>query len=203
METVKYIALEGIDGAGKSTQVALLSAWLTRRFLTPVTLCEPSYGRYGLEIRKRLVDGETLTREEQIRLFTLDRKEHVENKIRPLLAFMDRSPGFAIVQDRCYLSAPAYQAEGQSAMIKLLRSQQAIAPKPDIVFLIDAPVEVALQRIAKSGKRPVLFENPETLEQVRRNYLYLAEEGSERIEVVDGNAPSELVCARIVETLSK
>ncbi len=203
MEPVKYIALEGIDGAGKSTQVALLSAWLTRRFLTPVTLCEPSFGRYGSEIRKRLVDGERLTRDEQIRLFTLDREEHVERKIRPLLAFVEQHTSFLIVQDRCYLSAPAYQADGEAAMIELLRSQQAIAPKPDIVFLIDLPVEVALQRIVKSGKSPVLFENPETLERVRRNYLYLAEEGSERIEVVDGNAPSEVVCARIVETLSK
>ncbi len=198
---MKYIAFEGIDGAGKSTQIALLSAWLTKRYYTAIQLCEPTYGRHGARVRKRMLENENMSRDEQIRLFTLDREEHVKTKLGPLLEFVADHPFFLVVQDRYYLSAPAYQAAGKAAMIALLRQQQEIAPKPDIVFLLDVPVETAVERVANSGKKPAVFERKEVLEEVRYNYLFLAEEGSEHIKVMDSSPPSEDVCALIVEAL--
>ena len=202
VETMKYIAFEGIDGAGKGTQIELLCAWLVKRYYTPITLCEPTYGQYGAEVRKRWLADSDFSRDEQIRLFTLDRREHVEAKVRPLLEFVERHPFFLIVQDRYYLSGPAYQAEGKKTMIELLRSQQNIAPKPDIIFLIDVSVETAVERIAMTEKRSGVFERSEVLERARKNYLFLAGEGSERIKVIDGGAPPEDVSAQIIETLS-
>ena len=200
---VKYIAFDGIDCAGKGTQIALLNEWLTHRCYTPITLFEPTHGQYGKRIRKSISEGCTLPVAEQIELFTKDRKEHVKYKVAPLLEFVTNHTSFLIIQDRCYLSAPAYQAESEVSMITLLREQQMIAPTPDIIFLIDVPVVEALGRQIKSGIAATLFERQEILERVRRNYLFLARVCRERIEIVDGCGAPEGVSERIIGTLTE
>ena len=197
----KYIALEGIDGAGKSTQIALLHTWLGQRCYTAIHLFEPTYGEYGSQIRAHIDEGRELPVEKQIDLFTLDRKFHVRNKVRPLLGFVRGQEGFVILQDRCYLSAPAYQAVGRRSMISLLRQQQSIAPSPDMIFLIDVPIEQALQRQARSSETPALFSSETELRRIRENYLFLATEGSERIVTIDGSGLPLDVNARIVDVL--
>lgn len=200
---LKYIAFEGIDYAGKGTQIALLSDWLACRYYTPITLFEPTYGQYGKRIRKCIIERCTLPIAEQVELFTQDRREHVRWKVKPLLEFVKSHTSFLIIQDRCYLSAPAYQADSEVSMMSLLRGQQSIAPRPDIIFLIDVPVVEALQRRVKSGMDAGIFERKETLERARRNYLFLARRCSERIEVVDGCGPRESVAEEIIKILSK
>ena len=183
----RYIAFEGIDGSGKSTQIALLCDWLVRRYYTPIRLLEPSYGRYGRAVRKSMDAGDDLPVEKQIELFTLDRKDHVRQKIQPLLRFVRDNNYFVLVQDRCYLSAPAYQAVGTTAIVALLRMQQEFAPKPDVSFLIDTPVAEALRRKRRAVERCNLFETAKILQRARENYLFLAGEGTENITVVDGS----------------
>ena len=200
---LKYIAFEGIDYSGKSKQISLLSEWLTHRNCTPITLVEPTYGTYGKCVREHIMGGRSLSRNTQIELFTKDREEHVRQKVRPLLEFVERQTSFLIVQDRCYLSAPAYQAEDETTMIALVQNQRTIAPPPDIVFLIDVPVAIALTRQRNSGKDASLFENGEILQRVRDNYLLLARILNERIEVVDGCGPPDLVNRRITTILTK
>ena len=109
--------------------------------------------------------------EDQIRRFTLDRKEHVGKKIRPLLQFVRSTPSFVIVQDRCYLSAPAYQAQGKAAMLSLLKEQRDIAPAPELIFLLDAPVGQALERMARKGIRRGLFDECPVLTRGSRKLL--------------------------------
>ena len=196
---MKYVAFEGIDGAGKSTQVRAFSEWLTKQYYTVIALHEPTYGRYGIEVLKRAKTNPNMSLDEQTRLFTLDRQEHVKKKVMPLLNFVKQHPQFIIVQDRYYLSAPAYQAKGEPAMRLLLAQQQRIAPRPDMVFLLDVPVKTALERILLSREKPEGFERPEILERVRSNYLFLARECNERIHVIDSNPSSEDVCSMIVQ----
>lgn len=198
---IRYIAFEGIDGSGKTTQVSLLSTWLVRQGYTPIMLVEPTFGRYGREIRRRIQEGWCSSLDEQIELFTLDRKEHVRRTLRPLLGFVREHDGFFVIQDRCYLSAPAYQAHGQPAMMSLLQTQQAIAPCPDIIFLIDAPVGQALKRKIHHDSQRNVFEHESVLTRVRSNYLYLANKASERILLLDGSADINAVHTTILTTL--
>ena len=200
---LKYIAFEGIDYSGKSKQVSLLGEWLTRHNCTPITLVEPTYGRYGKCIRRHMITRRSLSTNTQIELFTKDREEHVKWKIKPLLEFVRNYTSFLIVQDRCYLSAPAYQAESETSMIALVQKQRTIAPPPDIVFLIDVPVAVALARQESSGEDASLFEKGEILQRVRDNYLLLTRILNERIEIIDGCGPPDLVNRRITTVLTK
>ena len=200
---MNYIAFEGVDYAGKSTQIALLCNWLTQRHYTPITLYEPTYGPQGTEIRKAIAERHPLTLAEQIDLFTKDRVEHVKSKIRPLLEFVKSHSSFLIIQDRCYLSAPAYQGDSELSMVSLLERQRAIAPIPDLIFLIDVPVTIVLRRRLMSGVKSDLFGRKDILDRVRENYLRLARDCTERIEVVDGRDPPESVSEKIIDILAK
>jgi len=197
-----YIAFEGIDGCGKSTQVSLLCDALPKLYITPIRLAEPTYGKYGSEIRNHVSQRDQISVERQRELFTLDRREHVRHKIKPLLRFVRENGSFVIVQDRSYLSAPAYQAEDEDTMRTLLREQQAFAPKPDIVFLLDLPEKVAIDRLTKRRRLKDLFDEPNFLEKARQRYLFLASEGSERVEVLDGAATPEQISERVLSILN-
>ena len=200
---IKYIAFEGIDCAGKGAQIMLLSEWLEKRDFTPIRLFEPTNGRYGRRIQKCIVEKAPISVARQIELFTKDREEHVRGRVRPLLDLVKKYKHFFIVQDRCYLSAPAYQADSEEKMFSLLRRQQAIAPAPDIIFLLDIPVDAALQRQGKSKKPVTKFDKKEVLERVRNNYLFLVDKCAERIEVIDGFKSREAVCADVTGILSR
>lgn len=200
---IKYIAFEGIDRSGKSTQISLLKEWLARRNYTPIVLFEPTHGRYGEEIRQLMTDSANLSIARQIELFTKDREEHVRRKIQPLLRFVRAHGYFIVIQDRCYLSAPAYQAVGEKSMLSRLREQQAIAPKPDIIFMLDVPVKEALKRHLESGQKASLFEQKEILERVRKNYLFLAEKCSHTVRIIDGCGTSGHVNQKITQILEK
>ena len=198
---MNYVIFEGIDGCGKTTQLSLLCDMLPKRNITPIRLAEPTYGQFGAVIREHMQRGNPVSLERQRELFTLDRREHVSRKINPLLQFIQGSGSFMIIQDRCYLSAPAYQAEDHEAMRRVLAEQQAFAPKPDIIFLLDIPVQLAMERLKARGGRPALFEDPRFLEKVRERFMFLAKEGSERIEVLDGTMPAERICELVLGIL--
>lgn len=202
MHVTNYIAFEGIDGAGKTTQAALLCDRLPRYYTTPIRLSEPTYGHYGVKIREHVRTGDQISLERQRELFTLDRREHVKRKIDPLLQFVRENDSFVIVQDRCYLSAPAYQADTEDSVLPLLREQQAFSPKPDVIFLLDLPVRVAFERLAKRDDGIDIFENSDFLEKTRKRYMFLAGEGSERIEVLDGAKPPEQISEEVLRILN-
>ena len=197
-----FIVFEGIDGAGKTTQASLLCDRLARLYYTGIRLIEPTFGKYGLQIREQMTRNEDRGQAAQHELFTLDRRAHVERKIKPILDFIEKHPSFVLVQDRYYLSAPAYQADDEDQMIARLREQQAFAPKPDSVILLDLPVEIALDRLQASRESPSLFEATDLLEQVRQRYLWLADEGSESIEIVDVTQPPTEICDQVLGYLN-
>lgn len=88
-------------------------------------------------------------------------------------------------------------------MISLLREQQELAPIPDIVFILDVPVKEALERHLRSGTTASRFERKDILERVRKNYLFLAEECSQTVTIIDGCGTSEQVNRKITEILEK
>ena len=171
----RYIAFEGIDGSGKDTQAAMLADRLDRSGITPILLREPSYGAIGRRIRQNLI-GFPSDAAEQRRLFTADRRDHVALKVAPALTFVRESEGFAIVQNRCIVSAAAYQPLGPNddGLMSTVNAEMESAPLPDLVLVLDVPVAVALQRITGSG-RPDDFERPAILAAVRDRYRRLTE----------------------------
>lgn len=204
MRGINYIAFEGIDGCGKSQQVEMLCERLVALNYTPIRLFEPTNGRYGMRMRSLKANEKAPSVEEQMQQFTLDRKQHVEHKIKPLLEMIEAAgskSGFKIVQDRSYYSAPAYQAMDERSIAEVLELQKRIAPPPDLVFLIDVPVHVARARISQRKGSETVFEKHDNLKRVRKTYLYLASQVNS-ICVIDGTKNPDDVCETICGRLS-
>jgi len=199
----RYIAFEGIDGSGKSTQLDLLRGYLRRRFYTAIGLEEPTYGRWGREIRKHIETGRPLSVERQQRMFTLDRRQHVKEKLRPLLRLVRESPTFLILQDRTYLSAAAYQATGFSReeLRTLIAAQTEFAPEPDIFILLDLSVDVAMGRLHCLKVSTSQFERKDILEAAKRRYRILADMVPRKIRIINANGTPQQVHTRILRML--
>ena len=121
------IALEGIDGTGKTTQLKMLAEVLLSLGYDVVATREPTDGRYGQRIRQVLRDRSSMTPQEELELFLLDRKEHVTTIINPGLA-----AGKIVLTDRYYLSTVAYQgalecvSTGIEASAIIIRGQDGV-----------------------------------------------------------------------------
>jgi dTMP kinase len=151
------IAFEGIDGAGKTTQANWLAAGLRQMGYEVVESKEPTNGHVGTELRRSASTGR-LAPQRELELFMLDRQEHVRNLIEPALA-----EGKIVIVDRYYFSTAAYQgARGMDFKDILLRNE-AFAPQPDLLFILEVAPAVGRQRIADRGDRANLFEGEEAL----------------------------------------
>lgn len=155
------IAFEGIDGSGKSTQLPLLADWLRGQGLAVVETREPTDGPYGQEIRCLYQDRERVSRQRELELFVLDRRQHVAECILPALAH-----GRIVLTDRYYFSTAAYQgANGQDPAV--IFAANAFAPEPDLVLLLTLPVAAGVARIRDlRSEAPNDFEQQEQLEKV-------------------------------------
>ena len=188
------IVLEGIDGSGKSTLADRLAATLSESGLAVVSTREPTDGPYGRRIREVARSGRSeLTAEQELELFMADRREHVAGVVQPALA-----RGAVVIQDRSYFSTVAYQGERGLDPRRLLAENEAIAPRPDILLVVDVPVSTALERIAASrGAGPDDFERAEALARVRD--VFLSFEGA---AVLDGRLSRQALvdaALRIIE----
>ena len=124
---------------------------------------EPTRGRWGREIKRLAARADSLTPAEELELFVKDRRENVENNLRPALA-----AGKVVVLDRYYFSTIAYQgAKGIDAR-RIRRMNEAFAVRPDLVIILDVDVSAGLARIADRKSRDELFEREDYLVRVAR-----------------------------------
>lgn len=195
--------MEGIDGAGKSTQLGLMQKYFREHSYTAIPLVEPTFGKYGRTVRSSLARAKPPSLEKQREMFTLDRREHVQQKIRPLLRFIKNNPSFLILQDRSYLSFAAYQALGESEeeLLKLIASQEKFAPRPDVFVLLDHPVGAALARLGLRESSPTWTESQRLLSAARRRYRILARTGDRRILTIKAAGTADQVHNRILNAL--
>ena len=155
------IAFEGIDGTGKSTQLPLLADWLRGQGCAVVETREPTDGPYGREIRALYRDRSRVSRERDLELFVLDRRQHVTECILPAL-----EQGRIVLTDRYYVSTAAYQGAGGSDPAAIFAAN-AFAPEPDLVLLLTLPVGEGVARIRDlRGETLNDFEQQEQLEKV-------------------------------------
>ncbi len=184
-----FIVFEGIDGSGKSTQARRLADYM-RSISRPVTLtAEPSNSPAGLKIKSLT---SRLPAEVETELFIEDRRHHVQNVIKPAL-----SKGFDVICDRYVYSSAAYQGSCGISPKEIMKRNFEFAPRPDITFLIEIPLEVAIQRIQTNRKGAFsVFEKLESLKLVDLIYRGLNEKDIKR---VDGTQDEETVHRYIIE----
>ncbi len=157
------IAFEGIDGTGKSTQLALLADFLRRLGCDVVVTREPTDGEYGRRIRKLYLDRGRCTPEEELDLFIRDRRQHVTDCIAPALA-----AGSIVLTDRYYFSTAAYQGAAGCDPDRVFAAN-SFAPEPDLVLLLTMEPEESLARIRElRGDRLNDFEQLDQLRKVAR-----------------------------------
>ena len=156
------IVLEGIDGAGKSTQARALLKRLRGLGYAAVSFREPSRGRWGREIKKLAKVPGSLSPEEELILFVRDRAENVGKNLKPALA-----AGKIIVLDRYYFSTIAYQGAKGLDPDRIRKMNERIAVRPDLVFILDIGAGRGLARIHARKRKDLLFEKERYLRKVR------------------------------------
>ncbi len=195
----KFITFEGIDGAGKSTQIQMLSERLQKLGYETVVTREPGGTEVAERVREIVLDGRLpLSARSEALLFMASRSEHVEKIIRPALL-----AGKAVLCDRFCDSTFVYQ--GLHCDVEMLRKLNYIATDglmPDVTIVLDGDPEMLLQRRTVRGVQD-RFENKglEFQKRLRQGFLDLAKEEPERIRVVDGMASREDVAAAIASCL--
>ena len=191
----RLIALEGIDGAGKSTQADLLAQALRAAGRVVRVTREPTDGLHGAKIRRLSSEGAKLSPEEELDYFIEDRREHVRDVISPALA-----RGEVVITDRYYLSNVAYQgARGLSPEL-ILERNEALFPPPAPAILLQTSANLGLERVrSRGGALNQAYEHEAFLERVAAIYAGLRCEYLVRV-VADG--PPEVVHASVMAALA-
>jgi dTMP kinase len=192
----RFVTFEGIEGSGKSTQVARLAQWLEDRACPPVITREPGGTPLGRRLREVLLQGDAGEPLTEAMLMAADRAEHVASVIRPALA-----EGRHVLCDRHADSTLAYQGGGSGVAKDLLVALNRVAVQglvPDMTLLFDLEPTVALARMrARTGGAADRFE-AESLafhERVRAAYLELARAEPGRFRVIDAGKGADAVQA--------
>lgn len=198
----KFITLEGIDGAGKSTHMAWLAAALARRGIAHRVTREPGGTPLGERLRGLLLDpGQPVDAETEALLMFAARNEHLARVIRPALA-----AGEWVLCDRFTDATFAYQGGGRGVSLARLEALEAWVHgglQPDVTFYFDVPADVARQRL-QGVRTPDRFELEQEafFERVRQGYLQRARRFPERIRVIDASLPIADVRERLESALA-
>lgn len=180
----RFITLEGVDGAGKSTQHGWLVEYLRAQGREVVATREPGGTPLGEKLRGLLL-ADAMDLETEALLMFAARREHIAQVIEPALA-----RGAWVVCDRFTDASLAYQGGGRGLSFDKLASLATWVLgdlKPDLTLLFDAPVEVAMQRLRANTPNPDRFEQEQQdfFERVRRAYLEIAAAEPGRVRVID------------------
>lgn len=191
--------LEGLDGAGTTTQARRLAEALATRGRAAHVTREPSDGPIGRLIREMLTGGHAIAgqRLDQATfslLFAADRMDHAQREVDPALA-----AGTVVISDRWYHSSLAYQGTG--AERAWIRTLNARARRPDLTLFLRVGAEVAAARRVAAGRAQELFEDLAMQQRVAAGYDEVLAElaaAGEPIAVLDGERPLDEVTAAIV-----
>lgn len=200
----RFITIEGIEGVGKSTNVAFIEAQCKAAGHTVLVTREPGGTPMAERIRDLILatPGEGLSDMGELLLMFAARAEHLASLIRPAL-----ERGETVICDRFTDATFAYQGGGRGLDADLINKLQVIVQgdlRPDLTLLLDAPLEVSVQRIASRGEEVDRFEQEQAdfFGRVRTAYLEIAAQAPERVRVVDASQPLAEVQARIAEYLN-
>lgn len=202
----KLISLEGLDGAGKTTQIELLTRWLDARHVTYIRTREPGGTPLGLEIRRLLLERPELamTTLAEAFLFQADRAQHFSTLVLPAL-----EAGTLVITDRCLDASIAYQGFARNVGPELVTQLSVIATQghlPDLTILLDLDPGQVQQRIDPANDQSGLREAPSRFDsesevfhyRVRQGFRLIARAHPTRVHIVDAGRSVEEVHQAIV-----
>ena len=198
-----FVSFEGIEGCGKTTQIADLSRVLTDRSIPHTITREPGGTAVGDGIRKIVLDSATinLTTPAELLLFYASRSQNIEEKIRPAL-----ERGETVICDRYYDASMAYQGYGRGVSLNFIERLTDLVCadyRPDVTILLDIDPKTGLERARARNSLQVADEGrfeAEDLEfygRIREGYLELARKNPERMRVIDAGRSIEEVGKQI------
>ncbi|HEV8505468.1 MAG TPA: dTMP kinase [Chitinophagaceae bacterium] len=199
-----FIALEGLDGSGKSTQIKLLAEKLKGQGLKIYTTAEPTNSRIGHIIKdifkhKMEADHRTIAA-----LYAADRLDHLTNNTDGILKKMEE--GYTVITDRYYFSSYAYHGTHMDInWVITANSLSADLLRPDLNIYIDISPEESMRRLNKGRDSIELYESIENLKNVKDKYFEAFEilRGRENVSVVNGNRPKKEIANEIWNEVSK
>jgi dTMP kinase len=190
-----FITFEGIDGSGKSTQLARAARYLADQGISIEVTREPGGTKIGETIREILISPENAEMDDtcEALLYMAARAQHVREKIAPAVG-----GGAVVLCDRFQEATFAYQGYGRGFDIKRIRELNSFATRglnPDLTLIFDIRLECATRRMRAMGKAPDRLEqlSSEFFEKVRQGYLRQAEASPERMAVIDAEDSVESV----------
>ena len=194
----KFITIDGVEGAGKSTQIDLICSYLHQKGIEVVRTREPGGTAVGEKIRSVLLDVENqeMHSDTELLLMFSSRNELIQNKIIPAL-----NEGFWVVSDRFTDASFAYQGGGR--MLNLDRIDKLADWvlgdfKPDLTLLLDVSVEVGMERIeSRAAKDRIELEERAFFERVRSVFVSRSEAFPDRIKLIDANDSVEAIHSKI------
>lgn len=199
-----FIAFEGIDGSGKSTQVKYLSDKLEKAGHKVYSTCEPTNSPIGSIIRNIFTHRMEADDRVVAGLFVADRLDHLLNKENGILKKL--SEGYTVITDRYYFSSYAYQGSHMSLdWVIEANSLSAGLLRPDINVFIDISPDVSMRRLQTGRSSMELYETLDNLKKVRKTYFEAFEKLKleENIFITDGNRPPEAVALEIWQKVSE
>ncbi len=199
-----FIAFEGIDGSGKSTQVRLLSDRLTQEGQKVHTTFEPTNSRIGTMIRdifshKMEADHRTIAG-----LFVADRLDHLLDNETGMLKMLE--DGFTVITDRYYFSSYAYHGTHMSmGWVIDANAMSAALLRPDINIYIDVAPEVSMERIRQARESIEMYETLENLKAVRNKYMEAFDKLSavEKVCMIDGNRDQSEIAEDVLKCIEE
>ena len=207
MKQGRFVSFEGIEGCGKTTQIALLSEALSRRDISHSVTREPGGTAVGEGIRRILLHSETihLTAAAELLLFYASRSQNILEKIEPSLA-----RGEVVICDRFYHASMAYQGYGRGIPIEFIEKLTDLVcgeRRPEITILLDIEPEIGLARARSRNSKRSEDEGRFEMEEIpfytriRNGYLELASREPNRIQIVAANRSIDAIHKEILEIL--
>jgi len=206
------ISFEGLDGAGKTTQINLLGEWLKERGVPYICTREPGGTPLGVEVRQLLLHRPDLaiTPLAEALLFQADRAQHFATLVLPFL-----ETGSLVITDRCFDSSIAYQGAARGVGTEVIEKLSLLATQgcsPDLTILLDLDPTLVRERTGphKGGTahRPGMQDRDELTHfdleaesfhrKLREAFLALAHAHPERIKVIDASLPAEKIHREVV-----
>ena len=188
MNKGRFITIDGVEGAGKSTQIDLICSYLQRKGIKVVRTREPGGTDVGEKIRSVLldVDNQEMHNDTELLLMFSSRNELIQNKIIPAL-----NNGSWVVSDRFTDASFAYQGGGRMLNLdRIAKLEEWVLGdfQPDLTFLLDISVEIGMTRIeVRAAKDRIELEERAFFERVRSVFISRSEAFPERIKLIDAS----------------
>jgi dTMP kinase len=198
MHRGKFITIDGVEGAGKSTQIDFICNYLAKKNINVILTREPGGTELGEKIRALLLstDTQSMSNDTELLLMFAARNEHIKTKIMPAL-----DKGDWVLSDRFTDASYAYQGAGRGLSIERIAQLEKWVLQdftPDVTLLLDVPVALGMSRVKSRGyKDRIELETNDFFNRVRDGYIERSKQFPKRIKLIDASTTPEQITEQI------